>query len=514
MGMAKIFKALIAVAVLGALGTDLAGRAYAVDKITAMVSVTNAAGTTNGQTITVNGNVRTWTNAVFASSTQILTNSTAAGAKTNMYNQFALNQFSSVVQVDAGSTNFQLIGNAGTALTVTLSAGWGSVSYSTQTVSTPTPVRVPTSVEAAAVQTNVNSALLAALRDPSDTNQFYESDLQMANFVGKTNDQTIAGAKQFMNAAGLWKGTVSNSPAISGTVAGAGGWGLTNGVYWTPTNVNPVFSNAVNYGNALSSPGSALHSEQFGATAQATAQGGTAVGYQAIASGQFSHALGGGTTASGLASTAVGDVALAQNASDTAVGAFSTAKGTNSTALGALTTVANTHTNSTAIGYGAATTAANQIMLGGSGINAVIQNALSVGGGATFTAGVTNLLHTGTNSFPAGAAISFGRFAITSLANGNNSGVIVGTNVVCDLSGPTGAFTINGMVPVYAGQLIFLVNRTGFNMTLANQSGVDATAANRIICLTGADKTVTGNSSATLWYDGNASRWILLYFGQ
>jgi hypothetical protein len=527
---------LVALAILaGAIGT--ARPAFAADRISALVSVTNAAGTTNGQTITLNGDARTWTNNVVVAATQVLTNATPSGAKTNLYAQIGLNPFVSgqVQIVDAGSTNFQLIGNSGAILTVTLSAGWGTVSYSTQTVSTAVGVRVPVTAEVAAQQTNISSGLMAAIRSTADTNQFYESDFQMANLMGLTNAQTATGKKTFQGGANI------------------NGGGFTNGIF-----VNPITTNLVNYGNAVSSPGSGANSQQFGASASASGTFSLAVGQNAVASGQDTVAIGINAHASivgvGDSSLAVGSSAVSTADASTAIGNDSAANGVNSVALG-FNAIANEvggvalgrnalvlsgHTNSVALGWNSATTATNQIMLGNDlapSPDVVIPGSLSVTGAvaavgpvaikSTLTAtngflqNVTNVqpvsvaaTFQNTNSFPAGSAISFGRFAISSLANGNNAGVVVGTNVVCDLSGPTGAFTINGMVPVYAGQLVILVNRTGFNLTIANQSGVDATAANRIICLTGADKTVTGNSAAELWYDSNSSRWILLYFGQ
>lgn len=513
-GMAKIFlKSFVILTILRLVFDTAAVRA--VDRITAMVNVTNAAGTTNGQTIQVNASLRTWTNNVVLSQSQILTNSTAAGSKTNLYAQLALNPVVQVSQVDAGSTNFQLIGSSGAALTVTLSAGWGTVSYSTQTVSTAVAVRIPTSIEAATQQTNINSGLVAAIDASSVTNAIHESSPVAVNLVGITNDQTVAGIKRLTNAANLYQGTVSNSPAIGGNVQR-----LTNGWYRAPVLDSPTLTNGVNYGNAFSSPGTFSGDEQFGVNGLANGGNSTALGNSASAINAGATALGYLTHANGYHSSAIGNGAIVGSSATngTALGSGADAEGVNSSAFGTLTLV--THSNSTAVGYAAATTANNQVMLASAGVSTVVNNNLSVGsglavgGGATIANGVTNLIHSGTNWFPAGSAISFGRFAISSLANGNNAGVIVGTNVVCDLSGPSGAFTINGMVPVYAGQLVYLVNRTGFNLTIANQSGVDATAANRIICLTGADKTVTGNSSATLWYDGNASRWILLYFGQ
>jgi hypothetical protein len=110
--------------------------------------------------------------------------------------------------------------------------------------------------------------------------------------------------------------------------------------------------------------------------------------------------------------------------------------------------------------------------------------------------------------------VSFPRSAVTSLANGPNAAIPIGTNVVFDLSGPTGAFSIPGVAGARDGRTIFLLNRTGQTMTISHDSGSDPTPANRIICLTGADKTVTGNSCAILWYCPPVSRWICLYFGQ
>lgn len=481
--------------------------ARATDIITATIAVTNTAGTTNGQTLTVNSDLRTWTNSVFVPGSQVLTNSAIGGAATNLFNEVALYPFSGLSLAHNGTNGITLQTAPGGALSVALSAGWGTVVLTTNSLTDATVVRVPPSVEIAQQQTNVSSGVTSWLRNPGNTNLLYESDPVMANFMGLTNSQTIAGIKKITNAASLYQGIVSNSPAISGKVAGAGGWGLTNGVYWTPTNVNPVLSNAVNYGNPMSSPGSGFLSEQFGAGAAATGGGALAFGNNSSATDNAT-AVGGAAVASGQASTAVGHNAVAVNNSDSAFGANATAAGTNSTALGNGATVSAGHTNSTAIGTGAGTTAANQIMLGGSGINAVIQNSLSVGGGATFTAGVTNLIVRGTNSFPTGSDIAFGRFVSSGLANGNNAGVLVGTNVYVAVSGPSGAFTINGIAGGRDGKLVTIENSTGQTMTIANQSGVDPTAANRILTGASADISLTNNPGfVDLIYDGTASRW-------
>ena len=477
--------------------------------VTAMVTVTNTAGTTNGQTIVVNADTRTWTNSVSIPATQILTNNTAVGCATNLFNAIANAPFANLNLSWSSSNAVSLQTFPGGALTVTLSAGWGTVAYTTNALTTAQALRLPLSVESAGQQTNLASMLATGLE--SSSNVLSQTDVLLSGYQSLGQAQTVTGAKQITNPSSTWYGGVSNSPGIGGT-AGF----LTNGVYRTPILDSPTATNLVNRGNAISSAGATSFAEQFGAASTASGTASTALGYNSAASGANSEALGANSVASGGNSTASGYQATGQNFGDTALGTGATASGTNSTALGASTLVANGHKNSTAIGYLASTTAANQIMLGSSGISVVVNNALQVGAGFTAANGATNLLHTGTNNFPAGADVSFGRYALSSLANGANAAVPVGTNVFVEVSGPSGAFTINGIngQPNRDGKFLIVLNRTGQNLTIAHDSGVDATAANRIYCLTAADKTVTGNSAALLIYSGAVSRWILLNFAQ
>lgn len=274
---------------------------------------------------------------------------------------------------------------------------------------------------------------------------------------------------------------------LNGTVGS-----LTNGGW-----LNPSTTNLVNYGSAVSSPGSGSYTLQLGQSAAASAQAGTAVGYSAAASGISSTALGTGAAATGNSGTAVGALSTAGSAN-------------NTTALGASTTVGDAHANSTAVGYGATTTAANQIMLGSAGISAVVNNWLSVLGGLTVAGGTTNLAHRGYEDYAAGADVAFTRYALSTLANGNNAAIPINTNVFVEVSGPTAAFTVNGIAGGRDGKLLVLVNRTGQNMTLAHDSGVDPAAGNRIYCYSGADERTSGNGAALLIYSANASRWLEL----
>lgn len=477
--------------------------ARAVDRVTATLTVT--AGTTNGQTLTVNGDVRTWTNNVVVSTSQILTNSTANGAKSNLLQHIGLNRFASITVADNGAASIQLTGGSGVAMTVTPSAGWATVTYATQLVAAAVGVRIPTGVEVPAEQTNINSGLLTALRSTANTNVFYESDGAVANLVGRTNSQTIGGNKVF---SGTNAFTGNSNYVAHGFLA------------------NPLLTNGANYGTAFSSPGSGTSSEQFGSGATATGDftlavgpGATANGLIAIAIGNNARAVpasGDGALAVGLnasaaddSTTAIGPESQANFVGGTAIGYNSDANATNATALGKNALVGSGKTNSTAVGYNSNPTRANQVCLG-NGEEVYIPGNLQLDGYAT------NFHAWGTTSLPAGADISFGRYALSSLANGNNADVPVGTNCWIEVSGPSAAFTIVGIdgQPNRDGKEIWILNQTGQNMTIANQSGVDATAGNRIKCLTGADKTVTGNSAAMLKYSAAESRWIVHYFSQ
>jgi hypothetical protein len=75
-----------------------------------------------------------------------------------------------------------------------------------------------------------------------------------------------------------------------------------------------------------------------------------------------------------------------------------------------------------------------------------------------------------------------------------------------------GSSTFYGIVAGVAGQVLYLTNAatSTYTLTLANQSGSEATAANKIITGTGADMIMANNSSVILQYDGAASRWRVI----
>jgi hypothetical protein len=97
------------------------------------------------------------------------------------------------------------------------------------------------------------------------------------------------------------------------------------------------------------------------------------------------------------------------------------------------------------------------------------------------------------------------------LANGANADVALPSNYFARIAGPTGAFSISGVVAPAAaddGWELTLYNSVAHDMTITNDAL--STAANRILTLTGADVTLVGVSVVKLKYCAADSRWILL----
>ena len=419
----------------------LTSTAFAVDFVTATISVTNTTGTTNGQTITVNGNTRTWTNSVSVPTTQILTNNTSTGAATNLYLHVANTPFTSLALGRTTSTNITLATQPGGTITVTLSDGWGSVSYSTNTLTSARAVRVPLTVESAGPRAEIASQLVTGINNYS-SNSFFENSISVSNLVGRTNTQSISGTKTFSDTNGIWYGMVSNSIGISGI-----GHTITNGLFKTNIFSFPTITNATIYGSST------------------------------VSNMDFTGNLGFDGFASYIDAT--GDYFTLDPESGLPVylGLYGGVEGVSADSAN--------FTNSVYAGT-------------------IYPTNINAQGPSQFSA---------TNQFRAGSDIGFTRLALSSLANGNNAAVPVGTNVFVEVSGPSSAFSVNGIAgsPNRDGKLLILLNLTAQNMTIEHDSGVDPTAGNRIYTMTGSAVATTGNGSALLIYNASVSRWILLF---
>lgn len=427
----------------------------AADIITATITVTNTGGTTNGQTLVVNGATRTWTNSVVVPGAQVLTNSSIGGSASNLFTHLAITPFSALSLARSGTNGITLQTAPGGALTVTLSAGWGAVVLTTNTLTSAYVLRLPVTVESAAPRTNITSLLVTALNDSSQTNSIFESSTVAANLVGITNAQAVSGSKSFTgttyftNAASVKAGSIvtTNLSVTSGILNLVSGHGTGTTNTWQ-----------------LSGDVDSLDLSWV----QLTGAGGSGYMFGSVFNSDGSFTWPGSMVVTGA--VVAGSIVL---------------------------------TNGPFTGNGGALT-----NLDGGSVTGFVANA------TLSTRSISNSTHWGTNYFPSGSDISFGRYAVTSLANGNNAAVPVGTNVFVEVSGPSAAFTICGInaSPNRDGKLVVIVNQTGFDMTIAHQSGTDPAAANRIINMTGADRTTTGNGTATLIYSASAARWLLINF--
>ena len=385
---------------------------FAASRVSALVTVTNPAGTTNGQTITINGSVRTFTNQVFNSGTQVLTNNHIEGVQTNLYNQLVSTMPANLSFVDLSGTNaLSIVGGYGSALTVSISAGWGTLALSTNTGPTNSAILADGDQLPAAVRTN-NYSRLANSVSKYSTNAIDQNKPIAGQLVGTTNSQTV-GNKTFtnstfqgglatnltiyanggrieivtltnvtvhatngtLNGVTLTNALITNAVGISGIIGR-----LTNGTIVTPALYNATAT------NGFSSVGTGTFSQQFGTGAAATNEGTLAVGYNAWAHGFQSLAAGNGAWALTTNSVAIGAGALAgwdlfypAGSWTVSIGSGSLAAADKGIAIGFGSTVQPTHTNSIAIGANVNTTAKDQFRLGSGSISVSVPQNLSLG---------------------------------------------------------------------------------------------------------------------------------------
>ena len=501
--------------------------------VTITVTVTGVPA--DADTITINGSTRTWKTVAATPTTQIAITNNAANGATNLFTHFANNPTAVLSLGYSSSTQVRWVGKLNQAMTASIGGTWGTFAYSTNLSGVGSAVRWPISAESSITRTNVASSLVEGI-DNWATNAFSLNTPALRKYIDLSTSQA-ASNKTFRTS--TWNGGyITNALRIDGEV----GW-LDGGFWSTASLDSPVMTNGVNYGTPFSSPGSALHSEQFGDAASATAV--NAIAISGLASGLKAVAVGRNSTAQDTEATALGTFAqvVVGGTTGTSIGAYAYVNAPNATALGSHSTA--DYARATAIGYGATARAADEVAFSASqsvwipvslqvdgsinGNLGLLTNGTLKGSsllGGTFSgtllaltngwaystvlnAGIlTNAVGKGHTDFA--GDVNLQRLNNTSLANGNNAGLDFKTNSFVKIkAGPTAAFTINGISGGRDGRLLIIRNSTTQNMTIANESGVDATAANRILTDTGGDITSTGEGSVTLIYDSDASRWIV-----
>lgn len=94
--------------------------------------------------------------------------------------------------------------------------------------------------------------------------------------------------------------------------------------------------------------------------------------------------------------------------------------------------------------------------------------------------------------------------------NGMNNDVDPGRFSFIKVTGATAAFSLSGFTGGVDGKILTVVNLTGNNMTIVNQTTSASAAINRINTLTGGDIVTISNGSVTMQYSNPDNRWIVI----
>jgi hypothetical protein len=365
--------------------------ACAADRVTAIITITNAP--SDADTITINASARTWKNTVVTPSTQIAIGASAGAAATNLFRHLSSYTLSGPVVLGFSSSNvITIVGQSSQAMSASLSAAYGTVSYTTNTVTPMYMVRVPFTGETAVPQTN-NATQLAIGMGSYSQSPFATNTTLVSNLVQVDGNQTIAGRKTFL------------SQIISTATGGL-----------LVSNTAPSIS--------------------FWDTDADADEKRLSFGY---AGGQF--------------------------------------------------TISSTSDDGS--------TAENVLSIDFSGTTPITASFIPP---LQMQGGFTN-----------DAKTFYTRANHTAFANGNNAGADFGNATYVKLkAGPSAAFAICGITGGSDGRMLIIDNSIAQNMTIANDSGVEPTAANRIYTRTGSDVTTTGQGVVTLIYDSEDSRWVLV----
>lgn len=433
----------------------LALNVSAAEYITATFTITNAP--VHGNTITINGSTRAWTNSVSIPASQILINAAVGGSATNLFNCYGVTPAVGVIVTRVGTNGVKF---QGTGLTASQVGTWASLVLSTNSSGSGLNWTVPL---ANVVESN---RIYIASQGTLDINQYSTNAINQTNLIaseliGLTNTQTASGLK-------TWTGTqtaLNSSNVYAGT--------FTNGfVYANGGSVSNVsMFNAAIYSGSISG---VIGLTTNGILHNASLDGATLYG-SAILLGDFAFAND--NTGNTLTMKDNGEMGFYSSIFDELVLYVDTNGYANVQTLFAEDAI-NIGPNTEGF-YSRLYQVGNGVL----GIN----NPITVKGAIDVTQGVN-----------------------TSLANGNNAAVDISTNGYVKVSGPTAAFNINGIANGRDGRKLTIQNSTGYAVTIANDSGVDPVAANRIYTGTGADVTIT-NDPATIdfHYDPSVSRWIL-----
>lgn len=178
----------------------------------------------DGNTVTINGNVRTFKNTVGIASTQVLIGATASATAQNLAAQLRAYPLTSVNISGPDGTTVRLWANLDAAMTASSSGAWGTTTVNTTTASG-SPVVSPLTALDSALRAGKANQLLTDLHDFANS-ALNADTVFLGNFVNLSGVQTISGVKTFSGAT-----IISNNLAmfVNGIVSNAVGTNLVLG---------------------------------------------------------------------------------------------------------------------------------------------------------------------------------------------------------------------------------------------------------------------------------------------
>lgn len=443
--------------------------------------ITNAP-STNGQTVSVNGVTRIFTNTA-SGSTFIQTNASIGGTATNLYNHFSTYPIVGGALLSRTNTNCVVLYiPAGTLVSFGISSNLGYVTSVTNSTTNGITPRFPIEVQVPNVATNLASLIVSALSGYS-TQAFATNSAALSNYLSLGPQTQTFSNKIALNTTNR-NGTITNA-VVTNSVFGAGT--LAGRVANSGTIVGGTITNAT-----------VTNSTVGGATLSGRINGAAAVIVDASVSNLVAVAnvyLGQTTITNGLyiltgdgairpflnianqwslyGDTGAGYLVLTDDNLSQDIVQFAGADGTVFTLP---VTVEN---------------------------NATVNSNLTVLGSSTFL----HTLASGSNRISGSLYLS--RTNITTLANGVNLVDPGLYSTYIKVSGPSAAYSIDKINRGWDGRRITIQKTDSFTLTLANESGSGGgAAADRVLTGTGANVTITNNPGfVTLIYDPDTSRW-------
>jgi hypothetical protein len=189
----------------------------------------------DGDSVTVNGALRTFKTAVTSASDQV-----AIGASTNLTAvnyaaQLAIYPYTDVsVSVNGGSV--YLMGKVNAAMTASMSGAWGSVVVTPQTLTNYTAL-LPFSSYAPGLRAQMGNYLVDAIAN-YPTTAIPAGATALSNFVALAAANLMTGANIHSNANQIWiSGTITNAKTTNMVFAHALKWMVTQGAYLNGVNL-------------------------------------------------------------------------------------------------------------------------------------------------------------------------------------------------------------------------------------------------------------------------------------